>query len=225
MGLVFIVGAGASVAPPAELPLFGALRERLLDELQINGELRQLAAELAPETFMRAIYNGQLELEPWLTNTLARGHPNAVHHVLAQALEQGATIWTVSVDELIERAAHEQKRNVVATAYPEQQPPLEARLLKPHGTVTNGQYLFRADQVVQPLAPGWARRLRDDLNDSEVVVVGYAGLDVDLRLALGTAFENASSVTWFETDDKREALHARFPALATLWVPETHPVR
>jgi hypothetical protein len=57
---VFVVGAGASVAPPAGLPLFAALRAYLIGQLQLDAEAEAAAVDLAPETFMRCLHDGLL---------------------------------------------------------------------------------------------------------------------------------------------------------------------
>ena len=214
-GRVFV--AGASVAVPAGLPLFEVLRDDLTQRLGVIKALRkhdeptEALRSLAPETFMRCLYDGGLDLENWLTSTLEQGEPNAVHAVLAAALEDGDTVWTVNVDELIERAAGSQ---VVVTAYDEEFPNRDARLLKPHGTISRGQYLFRSDQVLAPLPATWSQRFIDDCKGSHVILIGYAGRDVDLRVALDDALRDAANVTWFELPKNRRALEESIPALA-----------
>ena len=216
-GRTFVVGAGASVAVPARLPLFDVLRDDLTQMLGVMKALKkyddptEALRSLAPETFMRCLYEGGLDLESWLTRTLDQGEPNAVHAVLAAALEDGDTVWTVNVDELIERAAGGQ---VVVTAYDEEVPNPDARLLKPHGTISRGRYLFRSDQVLAPLPANWSRRLIEDCTRSHVILIGYAGRDVDLRIALDDALRDAANVTWFELRKNRRVLVESIPALA-----------
>ena len=102
---LFVVEAGASAAAPAQLPVFALLRAFLIKRLRLADGAVAPAGELAPERFMQSIFDGGLPLEAWLTQTLGVGEPNAVHHVLAAALAAGDSVWTVNVDELIERAA------------------------------------------------------------------------------------------------------------------------
>ncbi len=181
---VYIVGAGASVALPAGLPLFDRLRRELLDSLGLDGDIADQASRLAPETFMRALHDGGLPLSAWLTNTLGVGEPNAVHVALAEAHRRGATIWTVNIDELIETAIGDSAEDIT-TSYPDGAPDPNRRIVKPHGTLSGGTYVFRSDQVVRPLAAAWAKRLNEDLAGADVVLIGYQGADIDLRLALG----------------------------------------
>lgn len=159
---LFMVGAGASAAAPAQLPVFILLRAFLIKRLSLLDSAVAPAAELAPERFMQSIFDGGLPLETWLTQTLSAGEPNAVHHVLATALADGDTVWTVNVDELIERAAATANCPVIVTAFDEPEPTPRARLLKPHGTISRGRYIFRTDQVVRPLPGAWARRLHEE---------------------------------------------------------------
>jgi tetratricopeptide (TPR) repeat protein len=219
--MTFIVGAGVSVAPPANLPLFAELRAALIRTLKLSEAATvpnavEIAETLAPETFMQCIFDGELPIEEWLTTTLGRGAPNPVHAVLAQAIREGARIWTVNVDELIEAAAGAAARVAVLGA---ERPPDDANLLKPHGTVSGGQYVFRSDQVIKPLPHQWAQRLLADCYGRHVVIVGYAGQDVDLRLVLNEALERASGVTWFEVEQNRPGLLERIPNLKNFTEP------
>jgi hypothetical protein len=96
--MLFLVGAGVSVARPAELPLFDPIRQRLVDQLGLcllPPDVVAAAGGLAPEVFMRVLYQGGLPLEAWLAATLGRGSPNALHWALAAALQLGASVWTV----------------------------------------------------------------------------------------------------------------------------------
>jgi hypothetical protein len=213
--LVFLVGAGASVALPAGLPRFEELRSALLSRLDAGSELDTAASQLAPETFMRALYEGRLPLKRWLSTVLGAGSPNAVHTVLATALARGAAVWTVNVDELIEQALKTMEANVRVASYPDGAPDADAVLLKPHGTVSRGRYLFRSNQVVRPMPRPWADRLRSDVYGADVVVVGYQGLDIDFRVVLESALRDANSITWFEYEGKQPGLRRRFSAMSS----------
>lgn len=209
VGRVFLVGAGASVAVPAELPTFDRIHAELMAQLGFSAGT-PAAAELAPEVFMRVLFEGLLPLEQWLAEQLGRGSPNALHWALATALRGGATVWTVNVDELIEDAAG---RSIGVSSYPDPVPASGDRLLKPHGTVSRGKFIFRADQVLVPLAPPWAARLVADMNGADVIVVGYRAMDIDLRAVLPRALGGARSVTWFCSADEWPGLLERLPVL------------
>jgi hypothetical protein len=211
--LVLVVGAGASVARPACLPNFDQLRGALLERIEVGPKLSTAASSLAPETFMRVLFEGLLPLEKWLSMTLSSGAPNAVHGALATAIARGATVWTVNADELIEEALKRIGASALVATYPDTAPHPGAVLLKPHGTVSCGHYVFRADQVVQPMPRPWAERLRRDLSGSDVVLIGYQGLDIDLRVVLGQALQEARTITWFEHQGNEPGLRRRFSVL------------
>ncbi len=159
---------------------------------------------------MSCLHDGGLPLASWLSATLGQGEPNALHVALATALGVGDLVWSLNVDELIEAATDEP---VQVAAYDDEVPAPGAVLLKPHGTVSRGQYIFRSDQVIRRLPPAWADRLVADCCDSDVVVIGYAGLDIDLRLVLDDALAAASAITWFAAECDRPSLLNRLPAL------------
>ena len=212
----FLVGAGASLALPAGLPLFGAIRASLLDQLGLDDgvrdddDVRGFAERLAPEAFMSALHDGGLDLSGWLTGVLSRGEPNVVHHVLARAMERGAAVWSLNVDELVEAALGS---TVEVASYDDPSPSASARLLKPHGTVSRSRYIFRSDQVTRPLLAAWAERLEADCLDRHLVVYGYAGADLDLRTCLNRAIAGARSVQWWAVVSEREATTNLLPAL------------
>lgn len=221
MANAYMIGAGASAAAPAQLPTFPALRAFLIASLGLTGEAEKAARRLPPERFMQSVQDGRLPLQEWLTKSLTSGRPNAVHHVLARALLAGEQVWTVNVDELIEDAVRAQmgsadgKPALAVTSYPDEVPDPRANLLKPHGTVGRGKYIFRSDQVIRPLPRTWADRLAADFTDKNVVVFGYAGWDADTRVALNDAFAAAAGVTWFAIEGDRDGVLQRFPSLAT----------
>lgn len=208
---VYIVGAGASAPPPAGLPMFRDLLESLIASLNLTDEVADQAKQLAPETFMRAVAEGRLPLTEWLSRLLGAGEPNAVHHALAGAFRSGATIWTVNIDEHIEHVLGDDLGPVAA--YPDSSPATTARILKPHGTLSVGEFVFRSDQVVRPLPSAWSERLATDLADAHVVLLGYRGADVDLRFPLAAALRKARTVTWYMTEEAEETTIQRFPVL------------
>lgn len=127
---VFLVGAGASFVAPALLPMFDQLRSSLAGWMKLPvdpGDASvpaspppvELASErsprsptglsiaekikiMPPEVFMQCVRLGGAPLNAWLAETLGTGEPNAVHAVLAWALDHDAPVWSLNVDELIE---------------------------------------------------------------------------------------------------------------------------
>ena len=128
---VFLVGAGSSFVAPAFLPMFPQLRDALADWMKLpssdNGAAKTNRVSLGqgisldpsvskpvglsiiekieimpPEVFMQCVRLGGVQLNAWLVDILSGGEPNAVHAVLAWALDHGASVWSLNVDELIE---------------------------------------------------------------------------------------------------------------------------
>jgi len=117
MKRLFVVGAGASLASPANLPLFDALRRVLGEWMGIDAEFGH---RLPPEVFMNCVANGlgPDQLAMWIVQVLGprKGGvaeqvgdpaPNAVHAVLRGAMQKGNLVWSLNVDELIETAVQE----------------------------------------------------------------------------------------------------------------------
>jgi hypothetical protein len=208
---MFVVGAGASAATPANMPLANDVRRAVFDALGLTGAEAATVEQLAPETLLREVVEGGMPVEQWLTETFRAGSPNAVHRVLAEAVRAGeATVWTTNLDECLEAAAPD----VAVSAYPDDEPAPDARVLKPHGTVSRGTYIVRTDAVVRPLPAPWAERLRSDIGAAdEVVVVGSSARDLDVQLVLADALEAARAVVWFATAAEWTPLQERMPVL------------
>lgn len=214
--LVVFAGAGISVCEPAALPDFRTLKDAILEAAGIaklpDADRR---TSLAPEPFMAALGSLGFDVEAWLRDVLSKGKPNAAHLTIAELLHEGASVWTVNFDELIEQAYL--VRAMVPPsrcAWPDT-PSSGARLLKPHGTLSGAALIVRSQQVVQSVAADWVARLRDDVRDKVVAIVGYSGRDIDLAPVLGEAFAAAVEVRWFdfplrdEDRERREQLLSR----------------
>lgn len=209
--LTLVFGAGASWASPSERPLFRAVHRSLFDAVgvRIDAERRWL---MAPEALLSRLADRGVDIDGQLRLMLAGGEPNALHYAAAAALGRGAAVWTTNFDELIESATThlgvEYHRLV-----PGDEPSCSCgrgHLFKVHGTLSGQTVAARSEDVLQPLDEGWARRLRADLADAEVAVVGYAGADVDLRTALRGALAGSTAAEWFEIEAGGEALSQRF---------------
>lgn len=221
-----MVGAGASLPAPANLPLFDTLRRVLCEWMGVDTEL---GCRLPPEVFMNCVAKGlgQERLTDWLVQalgpTVAPGsgrhespQPNAVHAVLGYALHRGHLAWSLNVDELIEQTVNDNDPGLNVTqsgglmAHRGDPASLHRRalLMKPHGTLAERDFIFRTAQVIRPLPANWANRLHEDLNAAdEVVFIGYRGADVDLRVPLDAALRrHRPRVVWFSrAADKEDA--------------------
>lgn len=198
--LFIFVGAGASMPPPANLPLFNWIRDEILDQLGLHAfrpgnadsDLGRVAVAraLAPEPFLSSLVSGGLPVEAWLGQVL-EGRPNAVHHALADIAHRGARVWTVNFDRLIETA--DPRLDVLA--WPEE-PVRPAQLMKPHGSLP-GPLILRSDQVVAGLSEPWRRRLEADVDGRTAIFLGYSGRDLDFQPLWDEILRRAACVLWF----------------------------
>jgi hypothetical protein len=123
------------------------------------------------------------------------GEPNIVHRALATLADEGARVWTVNFDELIEAAA---PVRLDVCAWPDA--PRPATLFKPHGTLS-GRLIIGADQVLTGLRDDWARALADAVAGRVAVFVGYSGRDLDFRPLWHDILPTARRVVWFARPD------------------------
>jgi hypothetical protein len=204
--LLLFVGAGASWSMPAGLPMFDTVRKAVLEELGLTED--DHAAELVPEPFMLELSRNQVEVVPWLREMLGgAAEPNAAHHALARLAAQGATLWTVNFDTLIEQASG---GALTACAWPAAPVPAAATgagtgpvILKPHGSF-GGELIVTAEQVLRGLDPAWAARLRADVSGRTVVFLGYRGRDLDFQPIWDDVLATARRVLWFDRADPDE---------------------
>jgi hypothetical protein len=202
-------GAGASYCRPAELALFGQVRDHILVQLGLDdfarndSKKRRLAEGLVPEPFMLSLVRAEVPVSHWLSSVFRSPQPNAVHTVLAHLAAEGAKVWTVNFDDCIERAA---PRPLSVVAWPAR-PSGPADLLKPHGTI-GGPLIVDTEQVLRGVDPDWLGRLRNDVAGRTVVFIGYRGRDLDLRPNWPAVLRGAAKVLWFDkpvTDDATQA--------------------
>jgi hypothetical protein len=238
---VFVfAGAGVSASLPAGLPVFAALRDEILRQLDLEhycppqqdpartdpprpSEQQRVALGLAPEPFMLALRRAGIEIVPWLHRTLSTGKSNAAHDALAQLAAGGAAVWTVNFDTLIEEASG---GKLMVSAWPDD-PADTAALLKPHGTVT-GQVIVDSEQVLRPLGRDWESRLRADVRGRTVVFVGYSGRDLDFQPIWDSVLSEAREVVWFDFADpddeaRRAAIVRRVAGSGRLRFPRWPP--
>lgn len=204
--LMIFLGAGASISMPAGLPLFNRLRDEILGQLKLDAyvagadsEKIRLAAGLTPEPFMLALSQAEIQVEQWLTKVLGRGEPNAVHRLVAELAQQGARVWTVNFDQLVENAI---TPSLSVIAWPEDPTP-GATVLKPHGSL-GGPLIVTAEQVLAGLDEKWLGRLRADVAGRTVIFLGYSGRDLDFQPHWDDVLQDAAEVLWFDWPDSAE---------------------
>jgi hypothetical protein len=174
-----------SRSAPTGLPLFNEIRDALLRDLKVESY-----EGLVPEPFFLALRRAGADVDTWLRSVL-NGTPNTAHRALAALARDGARVWTVNFDELIEAAAD---GTVDVCAWPAA--PRPAALYKPHGTLS-GELIVGADQVLEGLRDDWARALVRDVEDRVAVFVGYSARDLDFRPLWHDVLKRARSVIWF----------------------------
>jgi hypothetical protein len=210
--LFVFVGAGASVSVPSCRPVFNSVRDEVLVQLSLaeyaagssrgDPELVAVAAALAPEPFMLELTKADVDVQGWLEEVLGGGEPNAAHVALARLAANGAKVWTVNFDTLIERA----DPSLTTSAWPEE-PGDGAHVKKPHGTL-GGPLIVTSEQVLRGLDVAWERQLREDVRGRVAVFLGYSGRDLDFQPLWNDVLSHAERVMWFgrpHSDD--EARH------------------
>lgn len=200
---------------PSGLPLFADIRKAVLRGLGINlTQFRESSVLdlVAPEALLKMLHDNGVNVAGLMTRWLSGGTPNAIHHAVAGLLKAGAVAWTTNTDELVETILGDGSRYVACwreDCVPDNL--WEARLLKPHGTCSTGQFAFRSDQVLIPLKDAWRDRLLTDAKDSKIALIGYAGADTDIKPILREAFERCVEAVWFELPgDNSDLLHRRY---------------
>jgi hypothetical protein len=134
---LLVLGAGASMGPPAELPAFVPVRDailRALGWLRVPGGYERptpLGGRMWPPLTSHRLLDRDAPAEV-VFGTLARfGVPfaqqladvlsnadryNAVHLIAARVLASGGTVWTPNVDRLVELACEQPPRCLVMSA-------------------------------------------------------------------------------------------------------------
>jgi tetratricopeptide (TPR) repeat protein len=194
------------------LPLFGHLRQALLEALSVQNASTQLATHLAPESLLYFLNEYGVPVAEVLREVLSGGDPNAVHYTIANALESGIGVWTTNADELVEKAAGiASSHRLVAVARRDTKPLADARLFKLHGTISEPWTLaFQTPDVVNPPVKGWRDCFAEMITGRRLIIAGYAGADPDIRPLLNAAFDRSSVVQWIEIPGSCSVLERRF---------------
>lgn len=214
--LFVFAGAGASLSMPANLPVFDALRNEVLNQLGLKryvwrksdeGETgpQKVAGALAPELFMLGLSEARVDVESWLSDVLSGTQPNAAHHALAALAAAGSRVWTVNFDKLIEQASG----NILRTVAWPAEPLPDTQLLKPHGSA-GGELIVTARQVIGRLDDKWVERLRSDVRGRTVLFIGYRGRDLDFQPIWDDVLSDAAAVVWFDVWTGGEMSEAAF---------------
>jgi SIR2-like domain len=214
--IVLFLGAGASLPLPAGGPLFELVRDALAtragvdprrwDRVRTRDRRRALLLDhVIPEVFLKEFADAGYELHEPLAaavhGTPGTG-PNAVHELAADVMRAGGRVWTTNWDTWIERAWGGDAPSMWpdrAVAPDDDPNPDTVLLYKLHGTTERPEtLLFATPQIMRPVAADWRAALLDGCRDRTLVVVGYAGVDIDLYPALREAIAASKVTFWLE---------------------------
>ena len=209
--IVVFAGAAISLHPPSRLPAANAMLRatiRLLLQDPILGKTLHESAlcwrlyrliwrscasanrHIPPEMIYDAIYEFAGKKVFSALDCLKSNEPNPNHRILAALLEKGFIdhIITTNFDTLIEQS--------LTTAYAPSSVPDGKRVWKIHGDLQTPTSMATTMRRIGQTAfdEGLVKQLRDLLEGSHVIFIGYSGMDPDLMPAFKTA--TMKSVYW-----------------------------
>lgn len=185
ISFVFFVGAFVSRKEPTNIPMANELKDAILNSiLNANKKVRDRINEVIDirsvsfkkrfeKVPLEQIMNDLIKLSNYfpaqLLSFIAQSKPNQNHFVLAYLLEKEfVKIITTNFDEFIEQCLTQKK-------------PID--LYKPHGTISKNKTLVIkiSDVGKQLINPYVKNKMKNYLQDSTVLFLGYSGRDIDLR--------------------------------------------
>jgi hypothetical protein len=239
---LLFLGAGASMAPPSQLPNFtelfaGVLRSigwQPLDGRWCRPDYPSFAEpDIPAEALFGTLRRFGVAFADTVAAALRDPEANAVHDIAARVLAHGGAVWTTNIDLGIEAACREPPRRAgrgvpcgsgqragtgvlapLSCAGP-------GTLVKFHGTAEDPRTLAFTDaELLAPLADDVIGHLLGIAAGATVVVFGYRGADADLYRLLEEAFAAAKQVLWFEPYcDVRREIQSAFPRSTISFLP------
>lgn len=172
-----LCGAGVSAREPSRLPLASQLVEEI--KRRLVGEYLSYLPYVAmrPEVFFQIIGSHASEpLMDHLEAILGYSQPNANHFLIARCLEFGNSIITTNFDTLIETACHIADVDCKVTTG--RSPGGASIVFKIHGSLHDRNSVqLTINSVHKGLGPLKNAQLRSMVEDRDVLVLGYSGLD------------------------------------------------
>ena len=215
---VIIAGAGISVDPPANLPSWWKYNQKLINQIKTE------ALKLCPEASdMLACIDAEKKLPVQCISELVASqgagesyfpllellngtNPNANHFALVELARQGKlkTVVTTNFDTLIETAFRKEAVPLFTVIhkqeYYEATGTVACKLIKIHGSVHDDKTLIdTVSQKAKGLSSEKKYLLEGAFADSEILVIGFSGADLDFDLnyiPLMQALEEGSTLTW-----------------------------
>jgi hypothetical protein len=213
---VLVAGAGISVRPPAAAPLWTEIAadtiRLLLEVLQVGRDDWDLSKDYGaaaqalsrhPELLFEQIRInvGTDQILARLVELLSRGKPNVCHLAIADLCRRGLIrgIVTTNFDNYLEMALeqlHVPYRTVVPPAMAV--PPSPGLLIfKVHGDLrAPTSIVMTLNRSAQPLSRDAASLLRRMMSDSDLLITGYSGHDLDIFPIIQGAARTARLGEW-----------------------------
>jgi hypothetical protein len=199
--IVLFAGAGLSVDPPTNAPVWKDVQRNLVeavtsrlrledwpvrDELVARSEV--LTDGLRPETFFQALYDRCVYFDSYALLKLLIGvQPNRHHLAVAELLRSGhlTTVITTNFDENIEHgiqavAGRPAQRCVSIGDYTDANTTRPSEVYKLHGTISDPASMSATLSQTAILPKEKATLLRSLLTEKAVLFVGYSGNDDDI---------------------------------------------
>ena len=201
---------GAGISKNSAVPLFEAFRNAFLEP--ILGQSTVNIDVFPPEQLFYRLSRLGRKYERSVISTLLEYSfdrlPNLNHFALCEAIEAGASVWTTNYDTLIEKAAFSMGLRCHALAWPES--PYcacgDLHFFKMHGSFHQGdiasqKLIFQSSDVLQQMRSDWESAFTNSFKDSDVLIAGYKGNDIDVMPVLKKCVrESSSTVLWFELE-------------------------
>lgn len=215
---VVVAGSGISVAPPSNLPSWWQYNQELIQAIKEQAltlcpeaveilNLIDIEKNMPVQSISDIIVNqGAGSAYFPLLELLNSANPNANHLALAELAKKGLlkAVVTTNFDTLIE-TAFQQEAVSLSVAYDEDsfeqiREVVSCKLLKIHGSVTDSDSMI--DTVTQKavgLSPAKRLAMQGVFCDSEILVLGFSGADLDFDLdylPFADAFRTNSKIRW-----------------------------
>lgn len=194
--LAFVVGSGASLLAPSNVPRGGVIVEQLAEHLSDGVEQRSFAREQIKRAAFEAIFQACPDrswVEELFQALFSASTPNVVHRKIAEICDtRNCDTITTNYDNLLEATGVNWSKIVDQNEFISRRS--GTRLYKIHGTIERKDTLVFSVSAEAPLQ-GWKLdQFNEIVAGKTVVIVGYSGLDFEICPALLASKANA--IVW-----------------------------